>query len=77
MARPTKPVDTSTYAGQVGARIRARREKLKRSVAEASEAAGVPGGTWYHWEKGEHLPLQRLPAIAAALDCKPRDLLPP
>lgn len=32
MPRPSKPVDTSTFTGQIGARIRARRERLKLTV---------------------------------------------
>lgn len=74
--RPAEPQDTSTFAGQVGAEIRKRREKAKLSVEEAAAAAGAPVPTWYHWEKGRHLPLERLPAIAAALKCSVRQLIP-
>ena len=75
MAKP-KPVDTSTFIGQIAAEIRRRRERKKRTVAEIATAAGVPVQTWYHWEQASRLPLDRLPTIAAALGCKPRDLLP-
>lgn len=76
MARPAKPQDESTFQGQIGAEIRRRREKAKLSAADAAAAAEVPLPTWYHWEAGRHLPLERLPAIAAALGCKVRQLIP-
>lgn len=39
--------------------------------------ARSPATTWYRWEKGASLPrLDRLPAIAAALACSPRALIP-
>lgn len=75
MAKP-KPVDTSTFTGQIAAEIRRRRERKKLSVADAAEAAGVPAQTWYHWEQAHSLPLDRLPAIAAALGCKVRQIIP-
>ena len=74
MAKP-KEIDTSTFTGQVAAEIRRRREKKKLTVAAAAEAAGVPAQTWYHWEQGYALPLERLPAIAAALGCQVRALI--
>ena len=76
MARPAKPQDESTYLGRVGATIRRRREQKHLTVAEASKLADVPAPTWYHWESGGNLSLDRLPAIAAALGCKKRDLIP-
>jgi transcriptional regulator with XRE-family HTH domain len=77
MARPLKEIDEGELPGQVGARIRARRLKLKMSVAKAAGLAGVSQPGWYHWEKGESLPLAKLPAIAKALGCSMRSLLPP
>jgi transcriptional regulator with XRE-family HTH domain len=74
--RLAKEPDTSTFVGQIAAEIRRRREKKKLLVAETAAAAGVPVQTWYHWEQAHSLPLDRLPAIAAALGCKPRDLVP-
>ena len=71
-----KPIDTSSFVGQIAAEIRRRRLRRKLSVAEAAEAAGVPAQTWYHWEQAHSLPLDRLPAIAAALACKVRNLIP-
>lgn len=76
MPRPRKPVDQSTFAGQVGARIRARRLKLRLEVAQAAERAGVSVPGWYHWEDGRHLPLDALPRVAEALECSVRSLLP-
>ena len=74
--RPPEPIDESSFPGQVGARIRARRTRLKLSVATVAERCGVPPATWYNWEVGRHLPLDRLPAIAEALGCKVRTLIP-
>jgi len=74
--RPAKEQDTSTFIGQIGAEIRRRRERAKLTVVEAAAAAGVPAPTWYHWEAGRYLPLDRLPAIAGALGCKVRMLIP-
>lgn len=74
--RPPKKPDVSTFPGRVGAAIRARRERLKKSGDEAAAAAGVPRATWYAWEAGRSLTLQQLPRIAKALACKVRLLLP-
>lgn len=76
MPRPAKPQDQSTFHGRVGAVIRRRRLKRQLSAGEAATAAGVPRATWYHWESGRHLALERLPAIADALWCEERDLIP-
>jgi transcriptional regulator with XRE-family HTH domain len=76
MPRPQKPIDTSTFRGQIAARIRERRSKLKLTGEQAAERAGVPVQTWYHWEQGYRLPLDELPRIAQALKTKPRKLLP-
>jgi transcriptional regulator with XRE-family HTH domain len=76
MARPTQPIDQSTLRGQIGARIRARRLRCKLSVAEAAARAGMAVPTWYHAESGRSLSLDRLAAIAAALGCALRALLP-
>lgn len=73
--RPPKKADRSTFVGRVAARIRARRIERKLSGYEAAKAAGVPAQTWYHWEKGDRLPLDALPAIARALKCREKDLV--
>lgn len=73
--RPSvEPPDT--FVGRIGQRIRTRRERKKLTVESAAAAAGVAVPTWYHWEAGRHLQVDRLPAIAAALSCKVRDLVP-
>jgi transcriptional regulator with XRE-family HTH domain len=76
MARPSKQQDLKTFVGRIGAEIRRRREERKLTVEQAAAKAGAPVPTWYHWESGSHLPLDRLPAIAKALRCTPRDLIP-
>lgn len=80
--KPTKPAGrprverTETFAERVGAQIRARRELKKYSVEEAAGRADIPVPTWYHFESGRHLRLERLPAIAKALRCGVRTLIP-
>lgn len=74
--RPPAESDESTFAGRVGGRIRARRLKIGITVVDAAKAAGVSVPAWYHFESGRHLPLDRLPAIAAALRCRVRELIP-
>ena len=74
--RKPKEPDTSTFTGQVAARIRERRLKKKISVEDAAAAAGVSAQAWYHWEKGTHLPLEALPKAARALGCSVRSLIP-
>lgn len=76
MPRPPSTIDETTFVGQIAANIRRRRERKKLSVEDAAAAADAPVQTWYHWEKGRHLPLDRLPAIAHALGCKVRALIP-
>jgi len=77
MNRPQKPVDESALAGKVGARIKVQRLKKRLSVLEAAGHAGVSATMWNSWEDGRRLPLDRLPAIAAALGCSVRSLMPP
>lgn len=74
--RTPKEPDLTTFAGRVGAGIRARRERLKKTGDEAAAEADVPRATWYAWESGRSLTLQQLPRIAKALGCKVRALLP-
>jgi DNA-binding XRE family transcriptional regulator len=76
MARPRKNVDDSTFVGQIAAEIRRRRVKKFPRAEDAANAAGVPAKTWYSWETGTRLPLKALPAIAAALRCTVRQLIP-
>lgn len=74
--RPAKEPDETTFVGKIAAGIRRRRRKQYASAEAAALAAGVPVQTWYHWEQGRSLPLDRLPLIAQTLNCKPRALLP-
>jgi transcriptional regulator with XRE-family HTH domain len=77
MPRPTKDPDLTTFVGRFGAELRRRRERKKLSVEETAAAAGVPAPTWYAWESGRYAPgLDKLPAIAAALSCSARQLIP-
>lgn len=77
MPRPTKDPDVTTFIGRFGAELRRRRERKKFAVEEAAAAAGVPAPTWYAWEAGRYAPpIEKLPAIAAALGCSVRLLLP-
>lgn len=71
------PVERDTFTGRVGAIVRAKREAKKLSVDRAAGRAGVPASTWYAFESGRHLTLERLPAIAKVLGCKVRLLIPP
>ncbi len=73
--RPLSQVDQSSFAGQVAARIRARRLRKKLSAEQCAAAAGVPASTWYSWETGRRSPNDSLPRIAAALGCTLRYLV--
>lgn len=72
---PAQTPAPKSFAGKVGAEIRRRREAKKLSAEEAARKAGVPLPTWYHFEKGR-LQLERLPAIAKALGCSVRAIIP-
>ena len=74
--RVAKEPDVTTFVGRIAAEIRRRRLRKKLNVEQAAAAAGVPAQTWYHWEQAHSLPLASLPAIAAAVGCTPRDLVP-
>ena len=77
MARTPKEPDLATFVGRAGAMIRRRRSAARLTVEEAAQRAGVPPTTWYRWEKGENLPrMDRLPEIARALNCTPKQLVP-
>jgi len=80
--KPGKVTGVS-FRHQVANRLRERRLELQLRAEEiavrVSEYLGrsVSVQTWYHWEKGEHpFDIDAWPAIAKALDWKPRDLLP-
>jgi len=80
MKRGRKPteVDLSTYSSRVGQAIKSRREKAGVAAGQLAEVLGVTVGNVYQWERGVRAPhLDLLPAIAEALGCTIRTLLPP
>ena len=76
MPRFPKEPDRTTFIGQIAAEIRTRRMKKKLSVEAAAAAGDMPVPTWYRRENGRGLTLESLPAIAAALGCQAKDLIP-
>jgi transcriptional regulator with XRE-family HTH domain len=76
MPRLPKEPDQTTFVGRIAAEIRRRRVKKKLTVEAAAAAGDVPAPTWYRRENGRGLTLESLPAIAAALGCQARDLIP-
>lgn len=75
--RPAHDPDLRTFVGRVGAEIRRRRLRRRLSLKDAAAKIGVPAPTWYAWEAGRYgPPLARLPAIATALGCPVRSLVP-
>ena len=83
MGRPPKEPDLTTYAGRLGARLRALREERGWSVEQFRdrlEAAGLgaAAGTIRNWERGDRTPpAESFPFIASVLGVAPGDLLPP
>ncbi len=81
-ARPTKPVDDSTYAGRFAARLRQLREKAKKTIDQVvsdmeNEGYSVAARSIYSWERAAHAPpIDAFPALAKALGVKIRNLLP-
>ena len=56
--------------------LRRRRIHAGLTQEAAAELLGVSRWTYRHWEGGQHTPLaERLPEIAAVLDCDPHDLV--
>jgi DNA-binding transcriptional regulator YiaG len=77
MGRKTSAEDLTTYTGQVGARVRKRREQLGVTVDELADACQVTAKTVYAWEAGHNpIPINALPLIAAKLGTSPKRLLP-
>jgi transcriptional regulator with XRE-family HTH domain len=76
VGRPKAEQDLSTFAGQIGARIREFREKANLTSEQCAELANVAKSTWYHFESGRSIGLDKLPSIAVALGVKTRDLIP-
>jgi len=75
--RPRKAVDTETFKGRFAVRLKTLRERKGLSVADVSEATGIPPTTLYDWEKARFSPtVEDLPKLAEALEIKVRTLLP-
>lgn len=76
--RPEKAVadlDQTTAAGRLGAAIRAARQRRGLTITGAAGLLGVSIYTWHRWEFGQSPAASDLPAIAAALGCRPAELL--
>lgn len=63
-----------------GPKIKARREKMGLSLADAAIAAGWPGSRRTYWQdveagKRANVTIQTLEDMATALGCKAKDLL--
>ena len=78
MARPRKEIDTSTYEGRFGTRLRKLREKAGLTPEQAAEAIGVSLKMIYNYEDGAFQPrVSSFPKIAEIYKVKRiRDLLP-
>lgn len=74
--RPQKPVESETFAAQIGRIIRATRERKGLTVEHCAEAAEVSIPAWYHFESGRSIGLDKLPRISAALNVKVRSIIP-
>jgi len=75
--RPPKPINEKTFIGAMAAAIRARRVKAGLSVDEACARAKITTAAWYDWESARNaVPVRTLPAIARALGCKAKALVP-
>ncbi len=73
--RPPKDLEPDSFVGQVGAIIRATRERKGKTVEECAIAAGVSVPAWYHFENGK-IGFEKLPRIAFALGIRTRLLIP-
>jgi len=76
MPRTRKEVDTSTYEGRFGTRLRKLREKAGLTVEELAEITGIPNPTLYRWECGDRCPInEQVFLVTDALKIKPSRLL--
>ena len=75
MPRLPNDPDLSTCAGRIGAEIRRRRLGKKLTVERAAAKARIAPKTWYNRESGRRFDIEDLPAIAAAVGCRPGQLL--
>lgn len=82
VAKELKPVDQSTYAGRMAARIRLLRTERGMTVDQFAKAVTRKGykvgtSTMYAWENGNLQPnIDAMPAMAKALKIDLRDLFP-
>ena len=76
VGRPAEPITGDSFAAAIGRRIRELRERRGLSVADCAALAGVAAPTWYHFERGRSIGLDKLPRIAAALGVKTSRLMP-
>lgn len=76
VGRPQIPVDADTFAAAIGKAIRAKREAKGLTVEQCAIAAEVAIPTWYHFERGRSIGLDKLPRIAGALGVKVRSIIP-
>lgn len=76
VGRPIAETNLTTFAGQIGARIRELRVKADLTADQCAEIAEVAKSTWYHFERGRSIGLDKLPSIALALKVKTRELIP-
>lgn len=75
--RPPEDLDTSTWQGRVGARLRELRLRAGLSTQEAAESVGRTVAAWNAWERGtRNLPVELLPEIAETLGVRVRTVLP-
>lgn len=74
--RPRRALDRSTWRGELGARIRDRRDACGYTLYEAAELVGVTHGTLYQIETAKtSATLPTLVAICKALSIHPSALL--
>jgi DNA-binding XRE family transcriptional regulator len=69
-------VDSDAFLAAVGALIRETRVSKGLSAVQCAKAANVARPTWYHFESGRSIGLDKLPHIAAALGVKVGKLIP-
>ena len=74
--RPSKPVEEDPFAAGIGRIIRETRDRKGLTVEHCETAANVAVPTWYHFERGRSIGLDKLPHIAAALGVKVAKLIP-
>ncbi len=74
--RPQKAVEATTFAAEIGKKIRETRERKAMTVEDCSLAAEVSIPTWYHFESGRSIGLDKLPRIAGALGVSVKSLIP-